>query len=291
MKIILPQIKIGINYENKNIAKFYYSVDTHKMIYLIKEKFKLWDFHILKFFLEFKLFRQEINRIICDSISYRIKDFPNEENKSKIYNNINDNKNLYYKKKFNFNKFNSKTKILNQNENSYEFFYSQNINEKNEGYFFQFQIPKIHIIYQDTNFLIDKFFDLDIKRMSQINKLRKSFQIEDIIKYSMVFVDEKYQTPIKRKSSFYENNGYRRSIKRSSTLKSESFQRLNLKTISCKSSVNNNTNDMISSKFKILKLNKNITCKFYNEEARKDIKLNLDKYIFNFDDDINLLNL
>ena len=291
MRIILPQIKIGINFENKNIAKFYYSIDTHKMIYLIKQKFKLWDFHILKYFSEFKLFRQEINRIICDKLSYGIRDsFILEENKTNINNNINDNKKLYYKKKFNFNKLNAKTKILGQNENSFEFFFSQNINEKNEGYFFQFQIPKIHIIYQDQNYLIDKFFDLDIKRMSQINKLRKSFQIEDIIKYSMVIVDEKFKMPIKRKASFFENNGYRRSIKRSSTLKSDnSFQRLNLKTVSSRSSVNN-TNKMISSKFKILKLNKNMNCSSINkiniEEPRKDIKLNLDKYIFNFDDDI-----
>ena len=291
MRIILPQIKIGINVENKNIAKFYYSIDTHKMIYLIKKKFKLWDFHILKYFSEFKLFRQEINRIICDKLSYGIKyNFCNEEKKSNINNNINDNNKLYYKKKFNFNKMNTKTKILGHNENSLEFFFSQNINEKNEGYFFQVQIPKIHIIYQDQNYLIDKFFDLDIKRMSQINKLRKSFQIEDIIKYSMVIVDEKFKMPIKRKASFFENNGYRRSIKRSSTLKSDnSFQRLNLKTVSSRSSVNN-TNKMISSKFKILKLNKNMNCssinKINSEEARKDIKLNLDKYIFNFDDDI-----
>ena len=292
MKIILPQIKIGIYFENKNIAKFYHSVDTHKMIYLIKEKFKLWDFHILKYFSEFKLFRQEINRMICDKLSYGIKDiFLNEENKSHIIDNIKDNKKICYKKKYNFNKLNIKTKILSQNENSFEFFFSQNINDKNEGYFFQFQIPKIHIIYQEPNFLIDKFFDLDIKRMFQINKLRKSFQIEDIIKYSMVIVDEKYKTSNKRKSSFFENNGFRRSIKRSSTLKSESFQRLNLKTVSCRSSVNNNTNNMIENKFNILKLNKNINNysslkKINSEETRKDIKLNLDKYIFNFDDDI-----
>ena len=291
MKITLPQIKIGINFENKNIAKFYYSIDTHKMIYLIKQKFKLWDFHILKFFSEFKLFRQEINKIICDKLLFGIKaNFSNEENKSNINNNINYNKELYYKKAFNFNRMNTKNSMLGKKENSFEFFYSQNINEKNEGYFFQIQIPKIHIIYQDQNFLIDKFFDLDIKRMSQINKLRKSFQIEDIIKYSMIIVDEKNKIPTKRKASFFENNGYRRSIKRSSTLKSDnSFQRLNLKTISSRVSVDN-SNKMVLSKFKITQLNKNINCssikKINSEEARKDIKLNLDKYIFNFDDDI-----
>jgi hypothetical protein len=97
MRIILPQIKININFEKKSIAKFYYSIDTNKMIYLLKEKFKLWDFHILKFFSEFKLFRQEINKIICDKLSYGIKrdiNNLNENNKSNKFNNI-----LYYKKK------------------------------------------------------------------------------------------------------------------------------------------------------------------------------------------------
>ena len=275
----------------KILLNFIIALIHIKMIYLIKQKFKLWDFHILKFFSEFKLFRQEINKIICDKLFFGIKaNFSNEENKSNINNNINYNKELYYKKAFNFNRMNTKNSMLGKKENSFEFFYSQNINEKNEGYFFQIQIPKIHIIYQDQNFLIDKFFDLDIKRMSQINKLRKSFQIEDIIKYSMIIVDEKNKIPTKRKASFFENNGYRRSIKRSSTLKSDnSFQRLNLKTISSRVSADN-SNKMVLSKFKITQLNKNINYssikKINSEEARKDIKLNLDKYIFNFDDDI-----
>ena len=184
---------------------------------------------------------------------------------------------------------NANLSTLIQNENSFEFFFSQNINDKNEGYFFQVLIPKIHIIYQDINFYIDKFFDLDIKRMSQINKLRKSFQIEDIIKYSMVIVDEKYQVPNKKKSSFFENNGYRRSIKRSSTLKSlNNSQRLNLKAVSSRSSMHNSNNNF-PSKFKIVRTNKKTPSTKRNndfENLKKDIKLNLDKYIFNFDDDI-----
>jgi hypothetical protein len=259
------------------------------MIFLLKEKFRLWDFHILKFFSQYKLFRKEINKIICNKLSYGIKF---EDNKSNIDNNIDCNRDLNYTKRFNFNKMNTNFSTLIQNENSFEFFFSQNINDKNEGYFFQVLIPKIHIIYQDINFYIDKFFDLDIKRMSQINKLRKSFQIEDIIKYSMVIVDEKYQVPNKKKSSFFENNGYRRSIKRSSTLKSlNNSQRLNLKAVSSRSSMHNSNNNF-PSKFKIIRTNKKTPSTKRNndfENLKKDIKLNLDKYIFNFDDDI--LNL
>ena len=287
MRIILPQIKINIIFKKKSIAKFYYSIDTNKMIYLLKEKFKLWDFHILKFFSEFKLFRQEINKIICDKLSYGIKrdiNNLNENNKSNKFNNI-----LYYKKKFNFNKMNTKLNTLIHSENSFEFFFSHYERTIPEGYFLQLQIPKIHIIYQHPNYLIDKFFDLGIKRMSQINKLRKSFQIEDIIRYSVVFIDEKNNLRNeRRKLSSFENNGYRRSIKRSSTLKSnDSFQRINMKTVSTRSSINN-SNNMVSSKFKILRATKkeNSIKKVNSEDSKKDIKLNLDKYIFNFDDDI-----
>ena len=287
MRIILPQIKININFENKSIAKFYYSIDTNKMIYLLKEKFKLWDFHILKFFSEFKLFRQEINKIICDKLSYGIKrdtNSLNEDNKSNKFNNIS-----YFKKKFNFNKMNTKLNTLIHSENSFEFFFSHNERTKPEGYFLQLQIPKIHIIYQHPNYLIDKFFDLGIKRMSQINKLRKSFQIEDIIRYSVVFIDEKNNLRNEsRKMSSFEKNGYRRSIKRSSTLKSnDSFQRINMKTVSTRASINN-SNNMVSNKFKILRTTKkeNFIKKVNSEDSKKDIILNLDKYIFNFDDDI-----
>ena len=285
MKIILPQIKISISFDNKTISKFYYSIDISKMIYLIKEKFKLWDFHILKYFSQYKLFRKEINKIICNKLSYGIKvDKSKEENKSNISNSIDKNRSLNYTQKFNFNKIYTKYNALIQNENSFEFFFSQNINGKNEGYLFQLQIPKIHIIIQDPNYSIDKFFDLDIKRMSQINKLRKSFQIEDIIKYSIVFVNQKNEPKIIRKDSFFESKGYRRSIKKSSTFKSiKGSQRINLKALPSRASINNNN---FPSKFKIIKTNRNHTSSKKCRYEKKDIKLNLDKYIFNFDDDI-----
>ena len=286
MKIVLPQIKISICFENKTISKFFYSIGINKIFFLIKEKFKLWDFHILKFFSEFKIFRQEVNRIICDKLSYEIKSDKFNESNNCINCNSNDNtKKICFKKRFNFNKMNTKTNGLLQNENSFEFFLSRNNNDKNEGYFFQMQIPKIHINYQFQNFFIDKYFDLDIKRMSQINKLRKSFQIEDLIKYSMVIVDQKFQIPKKRKSSIFESNGCRRSIKRASTFKNHSSsQKLNIKKVSTRVSVNNS--NFLGNKMS-LKGNKNqSSLRYLNNENTKDITLNLDKYIFNFDDDI-----
>ena len=284
MRIILPQMKIIMYFENKSIAKFYYSVDTNKIIYLLKEKFKLWDFHILKLFSEFKSFRQEINKIICDKLSYSIKNNNLKvENKSYIsYNNLS-----YYKKNYNYNKMNTKLNTLIQNENSFEFFYSHNLKTKPEGYFFQFQIPKIHIVYQNGNSVIDKSFSLGIKRLSQINKLRKSFQIEDIIRYSMVVVYKKNNDSNKRKFSTFENNGYRRNLKRSSTLKSnDSFQRINRKTVSTKINDNNITNNTFN-RLKVRQTSKRESIrKIKKQDLNKDIKLNLDKYIFNFDEDI-----
>ena len=121
--------------------------------------------------------------------------------------------------------------------------------------------------------------------MSQINRLRKSFQIEDIIKYSMVIVDEKNIIKDNRMSSLLQNNRYRRTIKSSSTLKNQIIKRLNLRAVSSRASVNN-ANNFISNKFKIAKVNKSSIQKGKSEDSKKDIKLDLDKYIFNFDDDI-----
>ena len=285
MKIILPQVKISIYSDNKIISKFFYTINTNKMVYLIKEEFKLWDFHVLKYFSELKLFRQEINKIICNKLSDGIKHFQTkEENKSNF-----DTEKKNYKKIFNLNNLNTKLNTLIENEYNYEFFFSQNINNKNESYFFQLQIPKIHIIFQEPNHLIEKYFDIDIKRMSQINKLRKSFQIEDIIKYSMVIVDQKYQKPLKKKGGYFENNGYKRNLKRSSTLKiNSSSTRLKIRTVTTRGSVYN-LNNLASNQIKFVgsyKNNGSIRRRNNNEESKKDIKLNLDKYIFNFDDDI-----
>ena len=106
--------------ENKTISKFFYSIGINKIFFLIKEKFKLWDFHILKFFTELKLFRQEINKIICNKLSDGIKNnHLKEESKSNNDKSIKFN----YKRIFNFNKINININKVVQNENNYEFFF------------------------------------------------------------------------------------------------------------------------------------------------------------------------
>ena len=292
IKIVLPQAKINVNLENKSVYKFLSTIKPNNMTYFLKEDFKLWDLHILKFFSEYKMFRQEVNKIICD------KYINNEKNsnfngktkiKSKFYENvIKKNKNIY-KKKFYFNKTKSNNDNINNKmqEKNFFFFFSQNINNINEGYFFQIIMPKIHVYFDYQNSLMNKYFELDIKQMYQIHKLRKSFALEDLIKYSLEFVDQKKQ--FKRKNSAFEICG-RRNMKRSATLHYiESPEKRRLRTGSTRIARNMNFNE--SDKFNILRQSrKKLTKKFKNimpeESDKKDLNLNLDKYIFNIDDDI-----
>lgn len=77
----------------------------------MKENFKLWDFYVLKFFSDYKIFRQEINRIMFKKYTYKIPYNIYNVNKYELDNkNIsiiddNSNKNL-----INFNKSQIKKK-------------------------------------------------------------------------------------------------------------------------------------------------------------------------------------
>ena len=295
IKIVLPQIKINMSLQNKYAYKFLSTVTPNKMTYLLKEDFKLWDFFVVKFFSEYILFRQEVNKIFCDKYINNDKNnnFKERKNKSKFYereNNNNNNKNIY-KKKFFINKMKLNNDNLNAkfHEKNFFFFFSQNIKGVNEGYFFQIQMPKIHVYFDYQNTLINKYFDLDIKQMYQINKLRKSFAVEDLIKYSLELVDQKRKNL--RKSSAFEISG-RRNIKRSATLHYiESPSKTRIRSGSTHIARNRNINFNENEKFNILRQSrKKLTKKLKNiideEEDKKDLKLNLDKYIFNIDDDI-----
>lgn len=110
-------------------------------------------------------------------------------------------------------------------------------------------MPKIHVYFDYQNSLMNKYFELDIKQMYQIHKLRKSFALEDLIKYSLEFVDQKKQ--IKRKNSAFEICG-RRNMKRSATLHYiESHEKRRLRTGSTRIARNMNFNE--SDKFNILR--------------------------------------
>lgn len=287
IKIVLPQKKINISLQGKCVYKFLSTIKPNKMTYLLKEDFKLWDFHVIKFFSEFKMFRQVFNKIICDK-------YINNDKNIKFYesdhrNNNNKNKNIYKKKIF-VNKIKSNNDNLNDkyHEKQFFFFFSQNINNINDAYFFQIIMPKIHVYFDNQTNLINKYFDLNIRQMYQIFKLKKSFSIEDLIKYSLELVEQTKQ--MRRKNSAFEICG-RRNVKRSATLKMFSSPERRLRSGSTRIARNRNINFNENEKFNILRQSrKKLTKKLKNiieiEEDKKDLKLNLDKYIFDIDDDI-----
>jgi hypothetical protein len=274
MKIFLPKMCIRIGDKEKNFfLKFFYSLEIDKIVHLMNNGFKLWDFFVIKFFSDYKIFRFEINRILSNK-------YNNYKNELINGNNIMFNKN---KKMFNFNKINEINNTLRKPPNNFQFFYTRN-SEKDlskENFLFEIEIPKIHINYQyQNNNFIDKYFDLNIKRLLQINKLKKSFQLEDIVKFSMNIVDKnEKKTKLIKKLSFYENNKFRRN-KKAATISTNIKQlRSNIKTNSIKTNLKN----ISLNRKKSVSLSKNEN---QIQEIKKDIKLNLDKYIFNFDEDI-----
>ena len=59
-----------------------------------------------------------------------------------------------------------------------------------------------------------------MKKLLQINKLKKCFELEDLVKFSMSIVDKnEKKLKLVRKFSFFENNKYRRA-KKSTTISS-----------------------------------------------------------------------
>ena len=177
LKIMLPQMKISIKGQNMNKIKFFSNINIKTMGDLINNSFNKWDYYILIYFSELKIFRFEINKILC----------------GKYINNNPGKKTEFKKILFNLNQINTILNTIKKNDSSYGFFYI-NINKynyKNESYYIDLKLPKIKISYQNLLYCFNKKFDIDIKRLSQINKLRKSFRPEDLIKYSMTIIKNK----------------------------------------------------------------------------------------------------
>ena len=267
-KILLPQIRINIKYNNEYKVNFFTTVDITTIGELMKNKFKNWDLYTFIYFSEFKLFRFEINKILCG----KYKTIFNENIK-------NDFKNKNRRKKLSFN-LNTINIILNtriKSRRSYGFFYShQNLtNMGNETYYIKLKIPQISISLNNTLYSFNKNFDISIKEMSQINKLRRSFRPEDIIKYSMNIIRSKKKANDILYESIKPKRNYTSKIssRRSSTVISRD------KNTSSKESNNHSKKD---GKRGYIKFYKNPN----NEEYIKDIKLNLDNYIFNLDESI-----
>jgi hypothetical protein len=136
-------------------------------------------------------------------------------------------------------------------------------------------MPQINISLNNSLYSFNKKFDISIKEMTQINKLRKSFRPEDIIKYSMIIIRSKTKIQDMLSESIKPKRNYtsKMSSRRSSALISKD-----------KNSSNKNTKHNIKREGikGYIRFNKN----YNNEEYIKDIKLNLDNYIFNLDESI-----
>ena len=275
IKILLPQMKISIESNDKRKVKFVSNIDIKTMGNLMKNSFNKWDFYILVYFSELKLFRFEINKILCEkytNINKRIYD-ENKNKKEKKIKNIS----------FNLNKIHVIINTMKNKARSYGLFYShKNIkNKNNEAYYIKLKIPKINISFHNSIYSYNKKFDIDIKRMSQINKLRKSFNPEDIIKYSMIIIKGKYndEDMIKQRAM---NKRIFHSKKTTKYTRRNSYFINKNKSLSQK----NVLSYRYSTKRNGIKGQINFTKNYDNEEYIKDIKLNLDKFIFNFDESV-----
>lgn len=261
VKIILPKISISIrNNYNKN-SIFYANIDNNKLFYFLKNNFLKWDQYILNYYSEFKLFRYVRNNLLSAD--------KNAFDKIDVFND-NDNINLkdLKKVKYNLNKTNVILNNFKTNNKSYEFFFSKYKKEnksKYDNYFFQIKLPHINVDYIDHNISINKQFDLDINTMTKLNKLRKSFNRKDIIKYCLIFI--KGKNNINRLSSIKKSNPNSDTISKKPSNKL--LSKFNLK------------NKHIENNKHISKYQDN-----FNNEDVIDIKLNLNENIFNFDEDI-----
>ena len=270
IKILLPQMKISIKSNNMKKVKFFSNISIKTMGDLINKSFNMWDYYILIYFSEFKLFRFEMNKILCG------KYIINNDNKKNEFNKI----------LFNLNHLNIILNTIKKNDSSYGFFYSNIKINKIESYYINLKLPKIQVSYQNPLYSFSKKFDIDIKRLSQINKLRKSFRPEDLIKYSMIIIKNKNKdvevAKNRHNNKLLSSKTLFSSVKRANSTIIRQKTRNNSKRSNHSNSSNKNNNMKKEIQGKI-KFTKNFN---HKEEVIRDIKLNLDKYIFNFDESI-----
>ena len=250
LKIILPKMHISIenNFGKKYI--FYSNIEINKLCYFLKNNFLDWDKYILIYFSEFKIFRFAKNNLLSADIDYK---------KEK-------------KMRYNLNKTNTILNNIKSNNKSYEFLFTKFTNNEGnsekENYFYQIKLPKINVFYRDIYTSLTRQFDLDINTLSKLNKLRKSFNKIDIIKYCLVFI----------KGRGNPNTNSNKLSKNSSAKKLNSYL------------LRNNSGKVLS-KFSLRSGQlENIRQFVKGSDNTKDdvidIKLNLNENIFNFDKDI-----
>lgn len=252
IKILLPQVKLKIICAQKIKIKFNSYIKIRTIDNLMKNSFNNWDFFIFVYFSQHRLFRYEINKIICN-----------------IYSTIPETKNL------SFNLTNSLIKIntLRKSYKSYCFFYSLKNEGKNETYFINFKIPKIFISFH----ALKKNFEFDFRRFHQFSKLTKYIIPEDLIKYSMTIKKSKIRKKLEFKKKLITSTKLLRPFRRDS-------DRTSVDMSGRKGNIKKFFKNKIKERNELNILNPSNN-NDYNEVI-KDIDLDLDKYIFNFDESI-----
>ena len=267
LKMLLPQIKIKIKINNKkkNQFKFYSNVNIQTMNNLIKNSFSNWDFFILISFSENKLFRYEINKIISGKYSN------SEQHMS--YNYLKDSQYISYNLTDSITRINT----LKRDTKSYSFFFTYFKQEKTDVYYIYFKLPQITISYK--NFI--KTFEVEFKELYQLNKLRKYFLQEDLIKYSM-------SLNIIQKKLTKEDIELKELLPmHTNTLNKRASSRISIEMKNKKGSVRQFLrNKRRKKKQEMLGLIPQLHRVPLYEEIIKDIDLNLKKTIFNFDESI-----
>ena len=260
IKILLPQIKLKVICEQNLKIKFYSYISTRTMDNLIKNSFNNWDFFIFIYFSQHRLFRYELNKILCNKYSKKI------------------NAQIISKENLAFNLTNSKIKIntYRKNYSSYCFFYTLKMEGKNETYFINFRMPKINISFH----AFKKNFEFDFRRFHQFNKLTKYIHPEDLIKYSMTIKKFKLNKKFEEKQLQKKDNP--KKTLRPSKRDSDIINNLDMK------GRKENIKKYFKNKIKEREEMNIINTSNNNEhkEIIKDIDLNLDNYIFNFDESI-----
>ena len=168
IKIIMPKIKVRFKYLNNTKTSIIKSLDTTHMSYLVLENFKDWDLFLLNSFCLIKEFRKTINQALS-------------------YNPLMNNKN----KKLDLDEQKLKLHKLKENNFSLIFFITFFDELGGKNYYFEINCPKIQINYSiDGIKPYEKIYDLKINEAIQLNKMRKSFWPEDMIKRCL-FIEEK----------------------------------------------------------------------------------------------------
>ena len=261
IKILLPQIKLKVICGQNLKIKFYSYISARAMDNLIKNSFNNWDFFIFIYFSQHRLFRYELNKIICN----------------KYLNTINEQ--IISKGNLAFNLTNSMIKIntYRKNYSSFCFFYTLKMEGKNETFLINFRIPKINISFH----AFKKHFEFDFRRFHQFNKLTKYIHPEDLIKYSMTIKKLKINKKFEEKQSKKGMTPKKKTLRPS---KRDSIIINNLDKKGRKENIKKYFKNKIKEKKEMNIINTSNNNDY--KEIIEDIDLNLDKYIFNFDESI-----